>query len=156
MRYTFLGCLSSLIILVLVLFVLPEESFAGEFLTYASYPGGQPRQFASGDFVGNGRSDLAVLNLSSDNVTVLLTNRDGTLQKPVKYAVGINPISIAVGDVNGDGKLDIIVANNGNPKISQFGTLGVLLGNGDGTFRKAIQVKIGSVFPTWLGVGDFN
>jgi hypothetical protein len=154
MRYTFLGCLSSLIIL--VLFVVPGESFAGEFLTYTSYPEGTPHRFASGDFVGNGRSDLAVLNAGGNNVTVFLTNSDGTLKKPVKYPIGIKPVSIAVGDVNGDGKLDIIVANNGNPKISQFGTLGVLLGNGDGTFRKAIQTQVGTVFPTWLGVGDFN
>ena len=58
--------------------------------------------------------------------------------------------------MNGDGKLDIIVANYGYPKISLFGTIGILLGNGDGTFRKAIQAKIGSVFPAWIGIGNFN
>src|SRR6202035_4411226 len=93
--------------------------------------------FASGDFARNGRSDLAVVNLG-DSVIVFLANTDGTFQKPVKYPIGVNPRSIAVGDVNGDGKLDIIVANNGDQKISEFGTIGILFGNGDGTFRKAV------------------
>jgi hypothetical protein len=89
-------------------------------------------------------------------VTVFLTNRDGTLKKPVTYPIGVNPSSIAVADVNGDGKLDIVVANGGDPKISEFGDVGILMGIGNGTFRKAIHVNVGSIFPAKLVVADFD
>lgn len=142
--------------LLLFVVILPSESFAGQFLTYTSYPGGSPFAFASGDFNGDGRSDLAVLNSSDGNVSVFLANSDGTLKTPVAYAIGVNPSSIAVADINGDGKLDIVVANDGDPKISEFGDVGILLGNGDGTFRKAIQADVGSIFPDNLVVADFD
>ena len=126
MRHAF-ACIKSLFILFLL--ALPGKSFAGklgQFLTYTGYPGGSPFAFASGDFNGDGRPDLAVLNSTDGNVTVFLTNRDGTLKKPVTYPIGVNPSSIAVADVNGDGKLDIVVANGGDPKISEFGDVGIL------------------------------
>jgi FG-GAP-like repeat len=147
---TFIGSL------LLLLVILPSESFAGQFLTYTSYPGGSPFAFASGDFNGDGRYDLAVLNSSDGNVSVFLASADGILKTPVTYAIGVNPSSIAVADLNGDGKLDIVVANNGDPKISEFGDVGILLGNGNGTFRKAIQADVGSIFPDKLVVADFD
>jgi len=153
MRHTFVWIRSLSIVFLLA---LPSESFAGQFLTYTSYPGGSPFAFASGDFNGDGRPDLAVLNSTDGNVTVVLTNRDGTLKKPVTYPIGVNPSSIAVADINGDGKLDIVVANGGDPKISEFGDVGILLGNGNGTFRKAIHANVGSIFPAKLVVADFD
>ncbi len=138
-----------------LMFALCGNVFAGnEFLTYASYPVSHALTVASGDFAGNGRSDLAVSLGAS--VMVFLANPDGTFQAPVKYRIGPDPRSIAVGDMNGDGKSDIIVANNGDQKISEFGSIGILFGNGDGTFRKAVQVNVGPVYPTWLGVADLN
>jgi len=142
---------------VLFLLALPCESFGAEFLTYTSYPGGRPFAFASGDFNGDGRPDFAVLNSGKNGVTVFLTNSDGTLKKPVTYhPVGVKPLAIAVADINGDGKLDIVVANFGDPTTSEFGTVGILLGNGNGTFRKAINVSVGTIFPSKLVVADFN
>jgi hypothetical protein len=58
---------------------------------------------------------------------------------------------VAVADINGDGKLDIVTANAGS------GTVSLLLGNGDGTFGAAISYPVGSLFYTaGLTVGDFN
>src|SRR5271156_6774862 len=56
---------------------------------------------------------------------------------------------VAVGDFNGDGKLDLAVANNDGGNVS------ILLGNGDGTFQTALDFSVESG-PSSLAVGDFN
>jgi hypothetical protein len=68
---------------------------------------------------------------------------------PVSYTTGSSPRSVAVGDFNGDGHLDLAVANFND------GTLSILLGNGDGTFQDAQGFNAGS-FPYSVAVGDFN
>ena len=65
------------------------------------------------------------------------------------YPVGTSPAAVAVGDFNGDGKLDIAVANTGSSNVS------ILLGNGDGTFQPAVNFNAGNS-PTTIAVGDFN
>jgi hypothetical protein len=65
-------------------------------------------------------------------LSVLLGNGDGTFQAAVSYrSGGTSAASVAVADVNGDGRLDLLVANSGSS------TVGVLLGDGDGTFQAA-------------------
>jgi len=64
-----------------------------------------------------------------------------------QYPVGNYPYSIATGDFTGDGILDLAVAN-------ASGTVSILLGNGDGTFRPAIDYPAGQ-FPISVAVGDF-
>jgi hypothetical protein len=59
----------------------------------------------------------------------LLGNGDGTFKAPQTFAVGALPASVAVADVNGDRRLDVVTANNDS------GDLSVLLGNGNGTFQ---------------------
>jgi hypothetical protein len=68
---------------------------------------------------------------------------------PTSYPVGTSPAAIAVGDFNGDGKVDIAVANSGSDDVS------ILLGNGDGTFQPAVNYSAGNS-PTDIAVGDFN
>src|SRR5947208_1964268 len=65
------------------------------------------------------------------------------------FPVGANPITIAVGDFNGDGVPDLAVANEGSNNVA------VLLGNGDGTFQPARFFAVGTN-PVWVVVGDFN
>src|SRR5262245_58198441 len=60
--------------------------------------GANPRSLAVGDFNGDGVQDLAVANQSSNNVSVLLGNRDGTFQAAVNFGAGAIPFSVAVGD----------------------------------------------------------
>jgi hypothetical protein len=64
-------------------------------------------------------------------------------------AVGTQPSGLVTGDFNGDGKIDLAVANSGSNTVS------ILLGNGDGTFTAATPVAVGSG-PAWLVTGDFN
>src|SRR5260370_19627352 len=56
----------------------------------------EPVSVAVGDFNGDGKPDLAAANSSSNNVSVLLGNGDGTFQAAVHYAVGSGPRSVAV------------------------------------------------------------
>jgi len=120
---------------------------AGSFAT-----GHSPGRAAAGDLNGDGKMDLVIPNASDASVSVLLGNGDGTFQLHVDYASTSQPGSptvAAIADLNGDGKPDLIVANN------VLDTLGILLGKGDGTFQTKTEVPIG-FFPTTLGVADFN
>lgn len=99
---------------------------------------GGAQGLASGDFNQDGKMDLAV---SGPGVYILLGNGDGSFQTAVQYGTGVSA-GLAVGDFNGDGKLDIFDLG-----------VGVLPGNGDGTFGSAIPSSIAS---SGFAVGDFN
>ena len=126
----------------------------GTFQPAVSYRvGANPSSVVVGDFNRDGKLDLAVANFNSNNVSVLLGNGDGTFRSSVTYGTLPSPMGLTVGDFNRDGKLDLVVANSaengGTPGI------GVLLGNGDGSFQPAVNYSTGS-FPTSIAAGDFN
>ncbi len=139
-----------------ILFSLsPAAHGAVGFQTAQSYPvGTNPMAVALGDFNGDSKVDLAVVNFGdptvNDNgsVSILLGNGGGTFQPANNVVAGTNPSSIAVGDFNGDGRVDIVTVNSDN-------TVSALLGNGDGTFRAHVDYGTGSG-PDFVAVGDFN
>jgi Big-like domain-containing protein/VCBS repeat protein len=113
-----------------------------------------------GDLNGDGNPDLVVANeYPGDAVHVLLGNGDGTFQAPVEYSPGplvSNPWSVAIGDVNGDDHPDLIVGNFSEYVDDHWGSVGVLLGNGDGTFQPVVNYKPGGCGTFSVAIGDVN
>ena len=72
--------------------------------------GTRPNSVAPGDFNGDGVQDLAVANVDSSNVSVLLGNGDGSFQVARNFAAWSGPYSVAVDDFNRDGLEDLAVA----------------------------------------------
>lgn len=101
------------------------------------------------DFNGDGKLNLAVANSTSNTVSVLLGNGDGTFQPRVGHAANSSPRSVLAGDFNGDGKLDLAVSNSGANNVS------ILLGDGDGTFQPHVDYATGTG-PDVMTLGDFN
>src|SRR5207249_6677632 len=64
--------------------------------------------------------------------------------------VGASPSGLAVADVNGDGKPDMVVADGGNATVS------VLLGYGNGSFQPSLNYSVGDGTPTAVLVPDVN
>jgi hypothetical protein len=134
--------------------VLTPESVAYRFTAAQPAPPStpQPQRLVVGDFNGDGFADLAVANFSSNTVTILLGNGDGTFTAlpPAQWqATGNSPSAIAVGDFNGDGKLDLAIVNSADNTVS------ILLGNGDGTFQVQTTYATGRS-PSSIVIGDFN
>jgi hypothetical protein len=112
------------------------------------YIGGSGFAVVVADFNGDGRPDIASLN--SNGISVFVQNSDGTFQAAVSYPTGNSPTLIQVGDVDNDGKLDILTESTTTTNI-----LSVLLGNGDGTFQAAKSTTL-PASSNYLAVGDFN
>jgi hypothetical protein len=112
-----------------------------------------PIAMTSADFNSDGNLDLAIVNQTTNNVTVLLGAGNATfsLAPSSPFAVGKFPIAIASGDLNSDGHPDLVIVNQTD------NTATVVLGNGDGTFTAAPNSPLATgQAPTAVAIADFN
>src|SRR5207247_4337480 len=102
---------------------------------------------------GDGQGEFATAKGGhvGNTVSVLLGNGDGTFRANTEFATGVSPQSVAIGDLNGDGRADLVTANAGY----RGNTVSVLLGNGDGTFGANSEFATGDS-PQSVAIGDLN
>ena len=111
--------------------------------------GDNPLGVVLADLNGDGVLDLVTSNFSSNDVSILIGNGDGTFAGERRFSVGDSPSAVSAADLNGDGIVDVVTANVGSNDVS------ILLGNGDGTFAGDQSYAVG-VFPNGVSVADLN
>ncbi|MFQ5654462.1 MAG: FG-GAP-like repeat-containing protein [Planctomycetota bacterium] len=131
---------------------------SGAFPTALSIPVGELTAHATiADLDGDGNLDIAVTKpgngVDPGHVAVLLGDGSGGFAPPQDHEVGANPTRVATGDFNGDGTLDLTVANTGIGLASN-GSLSLLVGTGGGGFGAAID--FGSGHTGHMATGDFD
>ncbi|MBZ5502562.1 MAG: FG-GAP-like repeat-containing protein [Acidobacteriia bacterium] len=103
------------------------------------------------DLAGTGFTDLAVANQGDDTISIFQGNGDGTFKTPtlVHLPAGSAPRALAAADLNRDGHIDLVVADQGHNTVSVF------LGNGDGTFQAPTDYPTGNS-PVSVALGSFT
>ena len=119
----------------------------GPFVKYGtkSQLGYEATGVAMGDFNGDRKLDLAVTwnGYQYSMVSILLGAGDGTFPTETDYPTGTWTQAVLAADLNGDGKLDLHHAKPINSSPLLFGSISVLLGNGDGSFQNHVDYGTG-------------
>ena len=123
-----------------------------------------PIAVAVGDLNKDGTPDLSILEdcgaatcTQPGSVEILIGAGDGSFQSTVSYPVGYSPTSLAIGDIDGDKKLDILVANRCGTDVTCLspGTATVLIGDGTGKFSPLADISLGNT-PSAIALGHLS
>src|SRR6266850_541200 len=137
-------------VLILPSMILPAAAVSFNYSFYQTP--GQALGVASGDFNRDGLPDLAVLHFDSQSAPAVGIRRGiggGKFGALRNFSIRPNATDIKTADMNGDGRLDLVIAH------SSTSVLTVLLGNGDGTFRPGADLVLAA--PAFaIALGDFN
>ena len=157
-----------------VLVLLQDPAVAGTFLAPTSYSAGQqPYSSAVGDLNGDGKPDIAVALFgaaaggSGSGVAVLLQDPSaaGSFLTAVHYNTDLRAQAVAIADLQGDGKVDLVVSNTGGlsgicpPNCGSTGTsISILFQDPavPGQFQTAVNYPASNDFITWAAVDDMN
>lgn len=117
--------------------------------------GTQPFNVAVGDIDGDGKSDLVVANTGTTTVSIFRnTSTAGTISFAAKvdFTTGTAPQGVAIGDLDGDGKLDVAVADNGTSRVSVYRNLSTV-----GTVSLSTKTDYTTgVNPSGVAIGDID
>ena len=123
--------------------------------------GANPYSVAIGDLDGDGKPDLAIANVSSNTVSVFRNTATsggielGSFAAKVDFATGTNPYSVAMGDLDGDGKPDLAVANYGSTTVSVIRNTSTIGSIGLSSFAANVDFTIG-YNPFSVAIGDLD
>jgi hypothetical protein len=140
----------------------------GRGVTPSSFParvdftsGTSPRGAALGDFDGDGRVDAAVVNAGSNSISVFRNTSTGgsidasAFAQRVDLSTGTNPWGVAVGDIDGDGKLDLAVTDAGGDSVSVFRNTSTSGGITTGSFASRVKFATGES-PMGIAIRDLD
>ncbi|WP_341735371.1 FG-GAP-like repeat-containing protein [Microcoleus sp. CAWBG640] len=129
------------------------------FAPQVTFPTGDARSVSISDINGDGKPDLAVANFNSGNVSILLNTTPTNATTPtfatkVNFTTGSGPVFVSIGDINGDGKPDLAVANfySSNASILLNTTA---TGATTPTFATQVTFATGDA-PESVSIGDIN
>jgi FG-GAP-like repeat len=127
--------------------------------------GSSPQGITVADVNQDGKPDVISADECGDDpncrdgtVSVLLGKGDGSFEPRLTFAEGLFPLSVAVSDFNRDGKADLVIANPCGTDVTCVspGGVGIMLGNGDGTFQAVVNYPCTGFATARINVGNFN